>query len=111
MPPSSRDDYRVAIVCPMGHELAPVEAMMDEKFPSPDTYTQGRIGNHLAVVAVMPEIGTNRAATVVARLLNDFHRIQYGFLVGIGGGIPDGHEYDIRLCESAKGYRKRRSAI
>jgi hypothetical protein len=35
-PPSlfTHDDYTVACICPMGVELAPVEAMLDEEHPS-----------------------------------------------------------------------------
>ena len=34
---------------------------------------------------------------MVTRLLNDYPNIKFGFLVGIGGGMPHGQEYDIRL--------------
>jgi nucleoside phosphorylase len=95
--PPAREDYRIAIICPMAHELAPVEAMMDKVHTSQDLYTLGRIGSHLVAVAVMPETGNNRAAAAAARLRNNFPNIQFGFLIGIGGGIPDEDEYDIRL--------------
>lgn len=99
----SREDYGVAIICPMGIELAPVEALLDDihdTLPSSrnqNTYTLGQIGVHFVVIAVMPEIGNNRAATVATQLLNDFPAIRFGLLVGIGGGIPAEEEYDIRL--------------
>jgi nucleoside phosphorylase len=98
----THDDYTVACICPMGVELAPVEAMLDEMHPSLPTsrdqnsYTLGRIGVHNVVIAVMPEIGNNSAAVVATQLLNDFRSIRFGLLVGIGGGIP-GDEDDIRL--------------
>jgi nucleoside phosphorylase len=97
------DDYTVAYICPMGVELAPVKAMLDERHPSLpinrdiNSYTLGRIGEHNVVIAVMPEIGNNKAATVATQLLNDFRSIRFGLLVGIGGGIPWDDEYDIRL--------------
>jgi nucleoside phosphorylase len=102
----TRDDYTVACICPMGVELAPVEAMLDEEHPSLPTsrdkngYTLGRIGAHNVVIAIMPEIGNNSAAMVATQLLNDFKSIRFGLLVGIGGGIPgDGEDDkdDIRL--------------
>jgi nucleoside phosphorylase len=100
----SRDDYTVAIICPMGVELAAMEGMLDEMDESLPTrrdqnnYTLGRIGAHNVVVAVMPGIGNNRAASVGIQLLNDFSSIRFGLLVGIGGGIPGkGDEDDIRL--------------
>jgi nucleoside phosphorylase len=96
-------DYTVACICPMGVELAPVEAMLDEiheNLPTgrdTNSYTLGRIGAHNVVIAVMPEIGNNNAATVATQLLNDFTSIRFGLLVGIGGGIPDNGENNIRL--------------
>jgi nucleoside phosphorylase len=95
-------DYTIACICPMGVELAPLEAMLDEMHQSLPTsrdknsYTLGRIGAHNVVIAVMPEIGNNSAAMVATQLLNDFMSIKFGLLVGIGGGIP-GDEDDIRL--------------
>jgi nucleoside phosphorylase len=97
------DDYTVACICPMGVELAPVEAMLDEMHQSLPTsrdrnsYTLGRMRAHNVVIAVMPEIGNNSAATVATQLLNDFRSIRFGLLVGIGGGIPGDDEDDIRL--------------
>src|SRR5271155_5497077 len=99
----SCDEYTVACICPMGVELAAVEGMMDEIDESlpcnrdKNGYTLGRMGVHNVVVAVMPEIGNNRAAGVATQLLNDFPSIRFGLLVGIGGGIPGEDEDDIRL--------------
>jgi nucleoside phosphorylase len=87
----------------MGVELAPVEAMLDEIHESLPTgrdtnsYTLGRMGAHNVVIAVMPEIGNNSAATVATQLLNDFRSVRFGLLVGIGGGIPGDGGDDIRL--------------
>jgi nucleoside phosphorylase len=84
-------------------ELAAVEAMLDEIHPSlpsardKNSYTLGRMGAHNIVIAVMPEIGNNPAASVAIQLLNDFKSIRFGLLVGIGGGIPAEDEDDIRL--------------
>ncbi|EGX50181.1 hypothetical protein AOL_s00076g256 [Orbilia oligospora ATCC 24927] len=97
----SHDSYTVACICPMGVELAAVEAMLDHihegPFSNKNSYTLGRMGVHNIVIAVMPEIGNNTAATVATQLLNDFKSIRFGLLVGIGGGIPVEDEYDIRL--------------
>lgn len=99
----THNDYTVACICPMGVELAPVEAMLNEMHQSlpisrdHNCYTLGRMGEHNVVIAIMPEIGNNNAATVATQLLNDFTSIRFGLLVGIGGGIPDDDEDDIRL--------------
>lgn len=88
-------DYAVAIICPMGDELSPVLALLDETHENLDTvrdqnaYKLGKMGHHNVVVCGMPEIGNNVAAMVVTQLLNDFSQIRFGILVGIGGGIPD----------------------
>jgi len=107
--PLSHRDYTVACICPMGVELAPVKAMLDQPHPSLPTqrdqnnYTLGEMGGHNIVIAVLPEIGTNSAATVAIQLLNDFPSIRFGLLVGIGGGVPDEEEdgNDIRLGDVA----------
>src|SRR5271156_4984779 len=100
----SHRDYTVACICPMGVELAPVKALLDQTHPSLPTqrdqnsYTPGVIGGHNIVIAVLPEIGTNSAATVATQLLNDFPSVRFGLLVGIGGGVPGQEgEDDIRL--------------
>ena len=99
----SHNDYTVACICPMGVELAAMEAMLDEiheSLPSrrdQNIYTVGRIGVHNVMIATMPETGNNQAASVATQLLNDFQSIRFGLLVGIGGGIPDGGDNDIRL--------------
>jgi nucleoside phosphorylase len=103
--PLSHRDYTVACICPMGVELAPVKAMLDQPHPSlltqrdQNSYTLGEMGGHNIVIAVLPETGTNSAATVAIQLLNDFPSIRFGLLVGIGGGVPDEKEdgNDIRL--------------
>jgi nucleoside phosphorylase len=95
------DQYTVACICPMGVELAPVLAILDETHGNAasrsdqNSYTLGRIGPHNVVVAVMPETGNNQAAVVATQLLNDFCSIRFGLLVGVGGGVPG--KDDIRL--------------
>lgn len=96
--------YTIACICPMGVELAAVHAMFDEvhqTLPSSreaNAYSLGRIGTHDVVVAVLPEIGNNKASAVMVQLLNDFPLIRFSLLVGIGGGIPGKHgDNDIRL--------------
>ncbi|RVD83561.1 uncharacterized protein DFL_007945 [Arthrobotrys flagrans] len=99
-PPES---FKIAIICPMAVELAPILAVLDAEYEGicfaseRNNYTLGRIGNHNVVVTVMPGIGNNRAAAVVTQLTNDFKFLKFGLLVGIGGGIPDLPHYDIRL--------------
>ncbi len=102
--PLSHRDYTVACICPMGMELAPVQAMLDDvhsglpTLRDQNSYVPGEIGGHNIVVAVLPEIGNNAAAIVATQLLNDFPAIRFALLVGIGGGVPDlENDIDIRL--------------
>lgn len=99
----SRTDYTVACICPPKDiELATVQGMLDETHlplsgsRDQNAYILGKIGGHYVVIAVMPEIGNNAAATVATQLLNDFPSIRFGLLVGIGGGVP-GKDDDVRL--------------
>ena len=102
--PLSHHDYTVACICPMGVELAPVRAMLDEVHTGlsaqrdQNSYVLGKIAGHNIVVAVLPEIGNNAAAVVATQLLNDFPAVRFALLVGIGGGVPDlSNDIDIRL--------------
>ncbi|RAL14098.1 purine and uridine phosphorylase [Aspergillus homomorphus CBS 101889] len=94
-PSFTHDDYTVACICPMSVEQASLEAMLDEIHPDLPTatdknsYTLGRMHKHNVVVAVMPRIGNSSAASMANQLLNDFRRVRFSFLVGIGGGIPN----------------------
>jgi nucleoside phosphorylase len=63
-----------------------------------NTYIFGSIGEHNIVIASLPPgaYGNISAATVGMQLLSSFHAICFGFMVGIGGGVPSSHA-DIRL--------------
>ncbi|PGG98005.1 hypothetical protein GX51_07047 [Blastomyces parvus] len=108
-PKYTPDSYTVALICPMGIEMAAVEGMLDDTHPNiamerdENTYTLGQIGQHNVVIAVLPGMGTSSAATVVTQTLNDFKSIRFGLLVGIGGGIPVDGEHDIRLGDVVVG--------
>lgn len=103
-------DYTVACICPLGVECAAVEAMLDEIHdPLPissdrNAYTFGRLGAHNVVVAVMPEMGNNAAATTATQLLNDFPSLRFGLLVGVGAGVPGSETGDdVRLGDIVVG--------
>lgn len=103
-------DYTVACICPLGVECAAVEAILDEIHDPLQTgsdrnaYTFGRLGAHNVVVAVMPEMGNNAAATTATQLLNDFPSLRFGLLVGVGAGVPGSETgNDIRLGDVAVG--------
>ncbi|GFF66485.1 hypothetical protein IFM62136_06637 [Aspergillus lentulus] len=101
----SHYDYTVAWISALPLEMAAARQMFDQfhdRLPQPltdtNTYTLGSICGHNVVLACLPSgvYGTTSAATVVAQMRSTFPRLQYGLLVGIGGGAPS-EKVDIRL--------------
>lgn len=91
-------DYTVAWICALPLERAAAEVMLDEihePLPQPHTdpnaYVLGILNGHHVVVACLPTgvYGAVSAATVVSHLISTFRHIQYGLMVGIGGGVPN----------------------
>ncbi|KAJ5590153.1 Pfs NACHT and ankyrin domain protein [Penicillium hetheringtonii] len=89
------DAYTIGWVCALPKEQTAARAMLDEEhepLPTPrndhNAYTLGSICGHNVVIACLPNIGTNPAATVATSMINTFQSIRFGLMVGIGGGIP-----------------------
>ncbi|KAF4843274.1 Ankyrin-3 [Colletotrichum siamense] len=100
----SHTDYTVGWICALPIELAASHAMLDavhESLPAVDNdtnaYILGSIGDHNIAMACLPsgQYGTNNAAIVASNMTRSFRSIRFGFMVGIGGGVPG--EIDIRL--------------
>ncbi|CAG7920995.1 unnamed protein product [Penicillium olsonii] len=98
-------DYTVGFICALPIELAAAISMLDVVHPDlqipphdRNIYTLGSIGAHNVVVSCCPpgSYGTISAASVAVQMLATFKSVRYGFMVGIGGGIPS-KEADIRL--------------
>ncbi|KAI0438485.1 nucleoside phosphorylase domain-containing protein [Xylaria telfairii] len=95
--------YTVAVVCAVEFEMSAVRYMLDEehrrlrnKPRDPNRYILGQLSGHDTVLAWLPgSQGKSAAAMVAANLDRTFPSIQWCFLTGIGGGVPDNH--DIRL--------------
>jgi nucleoside phosphorylase len=92
-------------ICALPFEAAAAETMLDEQYPDLplDThgstlYTLGRVGPHNVVIACLPRgrPGLSAAAVVAKGMLERFRSIKFGFMVGIGGGVPSDRD-DIRL--------------
>ncbi|KAL4815509.1 hypothetical protein BDW67DRAFT_191537 [Aspergillus spinulosporus] len=101
----TRDDYTIAWICALPLEMAAARVMLDRihsplPIPSadPNAYEVGEIDGHYIVISCLPigVYGTVSAAAVVSRTRLTFPRLQYGLMVGIGGGVP-GKNIDIRL--------------
>jgi nucleoside phosphorylase len=63
-----------------------------------NSYIFGSIREHNIVIASLPTgaYSNTSATTVRIQLLSSFHAIRFGFIVGIGGGVPNSNA-DIRL--------------
>lgn len=90
-------DYRIAWVCALPLEAAAAQAMLDEVHPrlpqlinDQNIYTLGAIAGHNIVVSCLPSgaYGTISTAVVITQLLSTFTEVQFGLMVGLGGGIP-----------------------
>ncbi len=101
----SHDDYTVGWICALPVETAAARLMLEEihrPLPHPltdqNTYILGNIGGHNIVIASLPggAYGNTSATTVATHLLSTFRSIRFGFMVGIGGGVPS-RTADIRL--------------
>ncbi|PKX90096.1 putative Pfs domain protein [Aspergillus novofumigatus IBT 16806] len=101
--PTSRDQFRIAIICALRVESEAVEAIFDEYYDENDNgfgqdpsdenvYRNGRIGNHYVVLVYMPGIGKCRAMTTTLHLKLSYPRIQQALVVGVCGGVPYGND-------------------
>lgn len=101
----THDDYTIAWICALPLEMAAASVMMDKPHDplpkastDPNAYVLGELNGHYIVIARLPTgtYGTISAATVMSHLVTTFPRIQFGLMVGIGGGVPSTSN-DIRL--------------
>ncbi|KAF7134094.1 hypothetical protein CNMCM5793_005723 [Aspergillus hiratsukae] len=99
------DDYTIAWICALPLEAAAARAMLDKTHTQPrwsttdpNAYEFGELGGHYIVIAHLPDgvYGKVSAAAVVSRMRSTFRRLEFGVMVGIGGGVPEGKN-DIRL--------------
>ncbi|RAH58809.1 Pfs, NACHT and ankyrin domain protein [Aspergillus piperis CBS 112811] len=104
--PHPNTSYTLAWICALPEEYDVAIAILDEIHGLPqnqpledkNAYLLGRIGAHNVVMVCLPagRMGTTAAAIVAENLCQTFRSVKYGFLVGIGGGVP-GSGRDIRL--------------
>lgn len=101
----THDDYTVGWVCALPLEMTAAIAMLDATHPpllypptDQNAYTLGSIAGHNVVLTCLPSgiYGTISAATVVSQMASTFPQLQFGLMVGIGGGVPH-TDHDIRL--------------
>ncbi|KAL4804178.1 purine and uridine phosphorylase [Aspergillus unguis] len=98
------EDYTVAWICALPLEAAAARAMLDKthallpQLNDLNAYELGELNGYNIVIAYLPNgiYGTVSAASVVSRMRLTFPRLQFGLMVGIGGGVPTKGN-DIRL--------------
>jgi nucleoside phosphorylase len=106
--PADRKCFRVAIICALPREADAVALVFDQFWDETrdpygradgdtNTYITGRIGEHDAVLAILPSIGTNSAAGATAGLRSSFTGLKLAVIVGICGGVPRINHCDVFL--------------
>lgn len=96
----------IAIITSQYCEKLAVDSMIENKdtyvryttVGESNVYTLGTIGAHRVVATKLPTIGHSRAAMIATgnsttRLLGCFQKVDYVFLVGVGGGVPHYTDY------------------
>jgi len=98
--PSSRDDFKIAIICTLPLETDAVIESLDEVWhdahygqaPGDETfYNFGRSGGHTVVIATLPGIGKTYKSTMCSAIKRSFISIELALFVGICGAIPFKH--------------------
>ncbi|KAF4917995.1 Vegetative incompatibility protein HET-E-1 [Colletotrichum viniferum] len=101
--------YTIGWIAALDKELTAALAMLDERHRQPDDFEQndkdsnnyswGRVGDHNIVIASLGggSYGLVSAATTATCMANSLPHLRFGLLVGIGAGVPDLEENDVRL--------------
>ncbi|KAL6800429.1 nucleoside phosphorylase domain-containing protein [Trichoderma sp. SZMC 28012] len=106
--PTSRDQFHIAIICALPREADAVNLLFDEFWDDDgdpfgrangdtNSYSTGRIGKHNVVLAILPGMGTNNAASATASLRSSYSNLKLALLVGICGGMPRIEDEDVFL--------------
>ncbi|KAM6484168.1 nucleoside phosphorylase domain-containing protein [Trichoderma sp. SZMC 28011] len=106
--PTSRDQFHIAIICALPREADAVNLLFDEFWDDDgdpfgrangdtNSYSTGRIGKHNVVLAILPGMGTNNAASATASLRSSYSNLRLALLVGICGGVPRIDDDDVLL--------------
>ncbi|KAK5710089.1 hypothetical protein LTR17_019202 [Elasticomyces elasticus] len=99
--PHNTSSFIIGWIAALSHELTAARMMLDEEYLDDpkhfaqhtvdhNTYTWGRICNHLVVIAVLPSgrYGTSSAQAAAIGMLASLPNIRVGLMVGIGAGVP-----------------------
>ncbi|KAL1844194.1 hypothetical protein VTJ49DRAFT_3850 [Mycothermus thermophilus] len=113
-PPSSREDFDVAIVCALPLEFDAAVSVLDEVWDDANgpalgkarsdlnTYVNGRIGAHNVVLVLLAtRMGKVSAAISASDLRHSYPNVRMALLVGICGGVPLPGNIEILLGDVA----------
>ncbi|CAG9980542.1 unnamed protein product [Clonostachys byssicola] len=97
-PPTSRDDFEVAIVCALPVEYNAVSLLVDEFWDEhsgassargdTNRYKTGRIGRVNVVLVLLSNMGKASAASSTTSLAMSYLGLKLVLLIGICGGVP-----------------------
>ncbi|KAH8129103.1 WD40-repeat-containing domain protein [Trichoderma asperelloides] len=99
LPPASRDEFEVALVCSLPLEYDAISLLFDEFWDEDgdrygravgDTniYTTGRFGNFDVVLVLLPDTGKVSVASATSSLRSSYPALKLVILTGICGGVP-----------------------
>ncbi len=107
-PPTTRDDFKVAIICALPAEFDAVSLVFDQFWDDEgdiygravgdyNQYTTGRIGKYNVVLARLPHTGKVNAASAAASMRSSYRALSLALLVGVCGGVPSATTGEILL--------------
>lgn len=96
--PYSNEEYTIGWICALPIEFKAANFMLDQAHGRPqfshpqddNVYHLGEIAGHNVVIVVLAEMGTTAATKVAVDLKKTFTKLRCSFLVGVGGGVPNG---------------------
>ncbi|EGX50759.1 hypothetical protein AOL_s00054g845 [Orbilia oligospora ATCC 24927] len=102
--PAGRQDFQIAIICALPIEYNAISLLIDQWWDEggntygraqgdPNTYRNGRLGEHNVVLLLLPKMGKSSAAGSTASLRSSYYNIGLALLVGICGGVPPRRHY------------------
>lgn len=104
--PTRIEDFTIGWICAIPTEYTAACELLDHVYETqdaprvqgPSIYTFGRIHEHNIAITCLPygRYGLTSAAITAERMRASFPALQFGLMVGIGGGAPS-QKHDIRL--------------
>ncbi|GKT64384.1 phosphorylase superfamily protein [Colletotrichum tofieldiae] len=95
--PGRLEDVRIAVICALPREFDAAILAFDETWNGDEdeptiaqchNHKMGRIGSHVVVLVLLPNMGKVSAATETARLRSLYPKLELAVLTGICGGVP-----------------------